>query len=144
MYGLEGLGRLLDGMRAEERPTLVRGDRGYGTERVIAALEARRQDYLFKLMMKPKVKDLVRKLAVQGGWTEAGQGWEAAAAELPLSGWTRSRKVVVRRRRMPDAPPPSRKALKRVQLELPFTEILEGGGSAGNTRCWSPRWGGSR
>lgn len=41
MYGLEGLGRLLDGMRPEEQPTLVRGDRGNGTERVIAALEAR-------------------------------------------------------------------------------------------------------
>ena len=94
MYGLEGLGRLLDGMRPEERPRLVRGDRGYGTERVIAALEARSQDYLFKLMMKPKVKDLVRPLAGQGGWTEAGQGWEAAQAELQLSGWTQKRKVV--------------------------------------------------
>ncbi len=127
MYGLEGLGRLLDGLRPEERPTLVRGDRGYGTERVIAALEARGQDYLFKLMMKPKVKDLVRKLAGQGGWTEAGQGWEAAEAALQLSGWTRSRKVVVLRRRLPDAPPRSRKTLKRRQLELPFTEVVEEG-----------------
>lgn len=78
-------------------------------------------------MMKPKVKDLVRKLVGQGGWTEAGQGWEAAEAELQRSGWTRSRKVVVLRRRLPDASPQTRKALRRQQLELPFTEVVEEG-----------------
>ena len=120
MYGLPGLGWLLDGMRAEERPTLVRGDRGYGTERVMAGLEECGQDYLFKLTMKPRVKDLVQKLASQGGWTDGGQGWEAAAARLRLAGWTHSHKVVVLGRRVEDRRPSSGKALQRKQLELGF------------------------
>ena len=83
-YGLPGLGRLLDELREEERPQLVRGDRGYGTERVMGVLEEHGQDYLFKLMMKPGVKRLVQELAGRQGWAEAGQGWQAAEAELQL------------------------------------------------------------
>ena len=124
MYSLPGLGRLLDGMRREERPTLVRGDRGYGTERVMGELEQRGQDYLFKLAMRPRVKDLVQKLASQEGWREAGKGWEGAAAELQLSGWRRARKVVVLRRRVEEKGSRSGKALKRSQLELSFPEVL--------------------
>ena len=93
---------------------------------MIAAFEARGQDNLFKLMMKPQVKQLVQKLAWQGGWTEGRQGWEAAVAELQLSGWTQRRRVVLRRR-LPDAPPRTRKVLLRPQLELLFTEVVEGG-----------------
>ena len=122
MYGLPGLESLLDGLSAEERPTLVRGDRGYGTERVMSALEARGQDYLFKLQMKPRVKDLVRKMASQQGWVTAGQGWQAATAELRLDGWAQKRKVLVLRRHLGDRksslPRPSN------QLQLEFTEIV--------------------
>ena len=60
-YELPGLERLLDGLRAEERPTLARGDPGYRTERVMAACG---QDYLFKLVMRKGVKRLVRRWAV--------------------------------------------------------------------------------
>ena len=59
MYGLPRLVRL----RAEERSALARENRGHGTEPVMGALEQRGQAYVFKLMMKPKVKDLVQKLA---------------------------------------------------------------------------------
>ncbi len=61
-------------MRPHERPALVRGDRGKGTERVMADLEQRGQDYLCKLTRKPRVRDPVQKLASQDGWTEAAQG----------------------------------------------------------------------
>ena len=57
-------------------------------------------------------------------------------AALQLAGWTRSRRVMVLRRRLPDAPPRSRKALQQQHLELPFTEVLLEGSGAGNTRCW--------
>ena len=120
MYGLPGLGKLLDGLSAEERPHLVRGDRGYGTERVMSALEARDQDYLFKLPMKPRARDLVQKMAARGGWAFAGQGWEAAAAELRLSGWARKRRVLVLRRRIGTSKP----SLPRSQLQLGFEEIV--------------------
>ena len=86
MYGLPGLERLLERLGAAERPYLVRGDCGYGTERVMESLE---QDYLFKLVMRPGVKKLVQRLAGQGGWTDAGHGWEVAEAQLQLDGWTR-------------------------------------------------------
>ncbi len=125
LYGLPGLGRLLEGLRPQERPTLVQGDRGYGTERVMADLEQRGQDYLFQLTLKPRVQDLVQKLASQESWTETGQSWEAAAADLQLSGWTRRRKVVVLRRRLGERRPVPRKALKRKQLG--FAEIVLGG-----------------
>ena len=122
-YGLPGLEALLDGLRPEERPTLVRGDRGYGTERVMSALEARDQEYLFKLPMRSRVKALVQKMASRQGWVSAGQGWEAAAAELRLDGWARKRKVLVLRRRVGDRKP----SLPRPdpdQLQLAFTEIV--------------------
>ena len=124
-YGLPGLGRLLEELREEERPQLVRGDRGYGTERVMGVLEEQGQDYLFKLMMKPGVKRLVQELAGRQGWAEAGQGWQAAEAELQLSGWGRSRRVVVQRRRR----------MAGRQLELGF-EPSWCWGTVYESRCW--------
>ena len=46
-------------------------------------------------------------------------------AEVLLSGWTRSRKVVLKWR-LPDALPRTREALQEKQLESPFTKVVEG------------------
>ncbi len=35
------------------------------------------------------------------GWVDAGQGWWGVEAELRLHGWSRTRRVVVLRRRLP-------------------------------------------
>ena len=121
-YGLPGLERSLDRLAEAERPALVRGDCGYGTERVMEALEQRGQDYLFKLPMRPRVKELVQRLAGQGGWEADGQGWEMAEAELQLLGWTRARRVLVVRRKLGRKRP--RKALARQQPLLPFAEVI--------------------
>ena len=99
-YGLPGLLRMLKGMQPHERPDLVRGDAAYGSERVMADMEALDQDYLFKLRMTKKVQRQIAKLAAQRGWQRVGQGWEAAETELQLTGWTRKRRVVVLRRRI--------------------------------------------
>ena len=64
---LRRLGRLLDGMQPQERSELVRGGRQYSTERVMAAMEARLQDYLFKLILRPMVKASVAQPASQEG-----------------------------------------------------------------------------
>lgn len=101
-HGLDGLLRLLDGMRPEERPELVRGDADYGTEPVMAALEARNQDYLFKLRVTANVRKLIERLAGQRGWRDAGHGWQAAEAALTLHGWSRARTVLVMRRPLRD------------------------------------------
>ena len=100
MYSLPGLERLLDGMQHQEWPVLVRGDRHYGTERVMTVLEARGQDYLFKLLLRPRVKALVAQLASEEGWQHVGRGWQAAESKLLLEGWTRARRVVVLRRQV--------------------------------------------
>jgi hypothetical protein len=108
-YGLPGLLRLLKGMQPHERPELVRGDAAYGSERVMADMEALDQDDLLaaeaadcmsKLRMTKKVQRQVAKLAAQRGWQRVGQGWEAAETALQLTGWTRKRRVVVLRRRI--------------------------------------------
>ena len=100
----------------------MRGDRGYGTARVMCVLEERGQDYLFKLMRKPGVTRLVQALAGRQGWTEAGQGWQAAEARLQLAGWGRSRRVVVQRRRRNRKQRGRKRRLAGQQLELGFEE----------------------
>ena len=104
-HGSRGLCRLLsilDGLAPEERPYLVRGDRDYGNENVMRALEERGQQYLFRLRMTKRVKELIAKLASRSGWKDAGHGWQAAKADLQLMGWSRKRRVVVLRRRVAD------------------------------------------
>ena len=91
----------MDGLSRETRPYLVRGDGSYGTETVMSALEARDQDYLFKLSMTKRVKELVSKLAAKTGWTDAGRGWQAASSDLQLQGWSCKRRAVVLRRPLP-------------------------------------------
>ncbi len=123
-YSLPGLEKLLDGLGEEERPGLVRGDCGDGTDRVMEALEQRGVDYLFRLVKRKRVKELVQAMGKQGGWTDAGQGWEAAEGRLQLDGWERG--VLVLRRKV--AGQRGRKELERQQLLLPFAEVLEEAG----------------
>ena len=61
-HGLVGLVDVLDGLSEEARPYLVRGDGSYGTETVMSALEARNQDYLFKLRMTKRSRNWRRNL----------------------------------------------------------------------------------
>lgn len=100
-HGLVGLLDVLDGLSEEARPYLVRGDGSYGTETVMSALEVRSQDYLFKLRMTKKVKELASKLTSKGGWANAGRGWQAASSELQLMGWSCKRRIIVLRRPLP-------------------------------------------
>ena len=67
-------------------PFLVRGDRGYGNELVMSALEERGQDYLLKLPMRKWAKELVAKLSTESGWSDAGKGWYGQSSELQLMG----------------------------------------------------------
>ena len=100
-HGLSGLLEILGALPAETRPYLVRGDSGYGNETVMSALEERDQPYLFKLRMTKRAKQLTAKLSSKTGWTEVGRGWQAKNSELQLTGWSRKRRVVVMRRRVP-------------------------------------------
>jgi hypothetical protein len=97
-HTLPGLMNLLDGLAANQRPKLVRGDAGLAGEPMLKALEDRGQNYLFKLRLTTNVKRYIEKLFWEQDWHPAGQGWQGRQGELQLSGWSRVRRVVVLRR----------------------------------------------
>jgi len=75
------------------------GDANYGNERVMVECESHHQRYLFRQRGTTKVRQLIRALEQQGGWTQFADGSEAIEGQLQLTGWTRKRRVVVLRRR---------------------------------------------
>jgi hypothetical protein len=96
------LERLLDEL-GDQRPTLVRGDCGYGNEGTIDVCEQRGLPYLLRLRQTANVRRLIERLFKREDWsraTEASQGWQAIEDQLRLQGWSRSRRVVVLRRRV--------------------------------------------
>jgi hypothetical protein len=58
------------------------------------------QRYLFKLRQTAGVKRLIERQWKQGDWRNVGQGFDAVEGEFRLAGWSRSRRVVVLRRRV--------------------------------------------
>jgi len=99
-HSLPGLLELLDGLTPEQRPKIVRGDCGFGSDPVMSALEARQQPYLFKLRLSKNVKRHIEQMFEQPGWTDAGQGWEGLDSKLALLGWEKARRVVLIRREL--------------------------------------------
>ena len=97
-HTLPGLLRILEGLAREKRPKLVRGDAGLASESMLQALEERGQAYLFKLRLTTNVKRHIEKLFWERDWQKAGQSWQARDGELKLSGWSRTRRVIVLRR----------------------------------------------
>uniref|UniRef100_UPI00260E060D transposase n=1 Tax=Acidiferrobacter sp. TaxID=1872107 RepID=UPI00260E060D len=99
-HGMPGIWAWLDALPASERPALLRGDIAYGNESVLREAEARNQPYLTKLRLTKNVKRLVTRLFAHPDWEKAGQGWEGCEDTLQLSGWSRSRRVIVLRRQI--------------------------------------------
>jgi hypothetical protein len=110
----------LEARERKDWPTFLRGDIAHGNERMMSGAEERELAYLFKIRQTKGVAQLVSRLAARGdkaGWRTAGQGWEGVESQLQLQGWSRSRRVVVLRRRLKERP----KATKEEsgQLKLP-------------------------
>jgi len=97
-HTLPGLLRCIDRLAPDQRPKLVRGDAGLGAEPVMRGLEERKIPYLFKLRLTKNVKRYIQKIFWSEGWQNADQGWEGREGELILTGWSRSRRVIVLRR----------------------------------------------
>ena len=95
---LPGLIELIEQLPAEKRPALVRGDCGQGGEPTMAALEARNLHYLFKLRLTKNVKRYIERMFATPEWVDAGQGWQGREGTIQLSGWSRSRRIVILRR----------------------------------------------
>lgn len=102
-YAQPGLWAWLDARPREQWPHLLRGDLGWGTERMMQEAEGRDLRYLFKLKKTSKVKRHINQLWGRQDWVSAGAGWEGVSSELQLTGWSRARRVVILRRRLREA-----------------------------------------
>ena len=101
-YSMSALFDFLAKLPRERWPAFLRGDISYGTEPFMAAAEAVGIDYLFKLKCTKKIKALIAKRMVDDDWVDAGQGFEGVSSQVRLSGWTKTRRVVLLRRRIND------------------------------------------
>jgi hypothetical protein len=136
--GLPGLWELLRALPRERWPSFVRGDCGYGNEKIISEFEEQGLPYLLKLRHTTKVKALVRQVLSQSGrWQGVGDGWEAAEASLRLSGWSRSRRVVLVREAPAVAPVGAAARRRRDPYALPHAQGA--GWEATQSAPWSGR-----
>jgi hypothetical protein len=95
-----GLWELLDRLSAENKPALIRGDANFGNEPVMKEAERRGQFYLFKLRMTKGVKRTIERAMGEQDWRDAGAGWQGKDGTLRLIGWSRTRRMVMLRRRV--------------------------------------------
>ena len=91
--------------------------------------EQRQLGYLFKLKQSPNVKKLIARLFGNDQWVDAGQKWQGLDTELQLSGWSRTRRVVVLRRPLREGVTEKKNAKKKAakQLTLDLPEATYGG-----------------
>jgi len=94
-----GLWSWWEQLPARCRPELMRMDCGFGNEGFLVGCEQRNQKYLSRLRLTKGVQEIIRALSGRGGWKDCGGGWQGLEGQLRLKGWTRSRRVVVLRRR---------------------------------------------
>src|SRR5271165_6291187 len=102
-HGAPSLWALLDRLPRDLWPALLRGDCGFGNEGIMRDAEARGLAFLFKLRLTANVKRMIEKLAGAREWVCAGQGFEAKESAVRLTGWSRSRRVIVLGRRVKGA-----------------------------------------
>jgi Transposase DDE domain group 1 len=124
-YTLPRLWSLIDELPWGNKPTLVRGDCAFGTERVLSGAELRKLNFLFKIKKTQGVKTLIDFVSHDAPekWVDVGQGWKALGGELCLQGWTKKRKVLIQRRPLRKRTPGRPK--KSEQLPLPFTGLTK-------------------
>ena len=125
-HSAPALWELLDRLGRDRWPWLLRGDADFGTERIMSRAEQEGMPYLFKLRSTRNVKRLIEKAMGEAAWTAAGQGWQGKASTLRLQGWSRHRRVVILRRRLPRAVlVTDRPGGPAPQLALSFAEVTD-------------------
>jgi len=112
------LWRLLDGMAQSSHPRFLRGDCNWGSERAMEGSEQRGIPYLFQLKQSVNVKKLMAKLFGNKQWVDAGQNWQGLDTELRLSGWSKTRRVVVLRRPLREGVAAEKKSQKKAAQQL--------------------------
>ena len=122
-YTAPSLWSLLELIPKGEWPTFIRGDSAFGTNGVMSVAEAKGLPYLFKIKQTSNVKRLIGKLISSQDWVPAGKGWEGQESELKLTGWNKSRRVIVLRRRIQKSVK-TLEASRTQQLKLNLPEIV--------------------
>ena len=102
-----------DSLPKGSRPVFIRGDAGWGNERMMQEAEQRDQAYLFKIRQSVKIKELLAGGFAVDQWQPAGQGWKGAWSEIQLAGWTSRRRVLILRRPVPEDAMAARKKKRR-------------------------------
>src|SRR5271170_996840 len=122
-HAAPALWALLDRTARDCWPTLLRGDKGFGNEKVMRDAELRALSYLFKLRLTANVRRAIERLSQQSEWVDSGQGWQAKETQVRLKGWSRQRRIIVLRRRVKDelATPSTEEAGQR---RLTFVDIV--------------------
>jgi Transposase DDE domain group 1 len=99
-HATDGLWTLLDHLGPARRPALLRGDKSWGIERVMARAEQNDLRSLFRLRMTANVKRSLERAMQQSDWADAGQGWQGQETSLRLTGWSRQRRIILLRRKL--------------------------------------------
>ncbi len=116
-----GLWQLLDGLPRELWPVFIRGDVSFGSEAIMREAEERNLHYLTKLRLTANVKKLIARLIAKGEWVDAGQGFKGCESTLSLTGWSKSRRVIVLKR-----PIRGEVLINDEQMSLAFIETEDG------------------
>ena len=116
-----GLWRYLDSLPRELWPVFIRGDVSFGSESIMYEAEERQLHYLTKLRLTSNVKKLIERVIAKGDWVDAGQGFRGADTTLRLTGWSKSRRVIVLKR-----PIRGEVLITDGQLNLAFIETENG------------------
>lgn len=122
-HSQDGLWRLLEAIGRENWPNLVRGDSNWGTEPVMMRCEQEGLPYLLRLRLTANVKRELERAAPARDWSEAGHGWQGKQTQLRLQGWSRSRRVILLRRRLRGSVAVTDRGGQSPQLSLGFVEI---------------------
>lgn len=132
--GMPRLWEIIDGLSAEKKPRIIRGDVGYGGDETMCEAEKRGLRYLFKIRRTKTVFSLFRRHENGQDWIDAGAGWEAKEAMIRLGGWKKARRCILLRRISKDVKRialatqpkrrgrPKKNALTLVQSEFDFVE----------------------
>lgn len=100
-YSMSCLWQLLESISREYWPQFIRGDISYGTEKIMSESESRDLKYLFKIKCSSKIKALIKhNMEKNSEWEKVGYGYEGVEDRIQLYGWSRSRRVIILRRRI--------------------------------------------
>jgi hypothetical protein len=99
-HGTGGLWRLLDDLGPHRQPRVLRGDKAWGVQPVMAEAEQRGLPYLFRLRLTKNVRRALDRAMREREWSDAGQGWQGKHTALRLMGWSRQRRIILLRRKL--------------------------------------------